>query len=230
MKKHAVIVMALCLPGSAMAENLGIEKMNFFLSASTSESDAGNRISLDGSARFPLSGHFGASITGRYSDFNGKSDYIDSSNYATYLGIFYRKYDLWMISADYGYSRFEPDSTFGNSKNSLNSITLNGTYYFNEFDFSLGRSKADSDSGSSFNTSNARISYYVNNNLAIGAFIVKMDTDDSGIYLSYQPESFGNNTAISATYQDSDTYDTFTVSLAYFFDTKVSLKDRSRRY
>jgi hypothetical protein len=232
MKKYAVILTALCLPGTTMAENLGIEKMNFALSALTSDSDIGNEISVSGRARFPLAGHFGASISGKYSDFNGKNGYLDSSTNFASLGIFVRKFDLGIINATYDYSRSEFDPTFDNSKKSIHTISLSGTYYFNDFDFGLGRSKVDpdSDSVSSFNTSKASISYYVDNNFVIGATILKMDADDSVISASFQPTSFGNNVAISASYLDSDTNDTFSVSLRYYFDTKVSLKDRARRY
>jgi len=230
MKKYVVFVGALCLSSTAVAENQGIEKANYGVSGSISDADSGSRMSFAGQARVPVAKYTGASITGRYSNFNGKNNYIDSSTKSVALSIFARDYDLGIINAGYGYSRTEADSAIVNSKNSIDSISLSGTYYYREFDLGLGRSKAEPDIGNSQNTSSASVSYYVNENIKAGATILKMDADDTNYFISYQPRSFGNAAALSVSYQDSTINDTLTVSLAYYFDTKVSLKDRARRY
>jgi type I restriction-modification system DNA methylase subunit len=80
------------------------------------------------------------------------------------------------------------------------------------------------------NTSAASITYYVNENIKEGVSITSMDVGLNNVFLLYQPKYFGNSTALSLSYQDSESNDTLTFSLAYYFDTKVSLKDRARRY
>ncbi|WP_428253067.1 hypothetical protein [Gynuella sp.] len=228
MKRYLVFFSTLCLFSAAVAENRGIEETNYSVLGSVSDADSGSRMSLTGLARVPITNYTGASITGRYSDFNGKNSYIDSSTNSFGLGVFVRDYDLGIINASYVYSRTEADSS--NSKNSIDSISLSGTYYYKAFDLGLGRSKAKADTGSSFNTSRTSVSYYVNENLKVGATVIKMDADDTDYFISYQPHAFGNVAALSMAYQDSSTNDTLTISLAYYFDTRVSLKDRARRY
>lgn len=230
MKQYVVVLAVFCLATNVVAENKGIEHTNFSLSTSASHSDSGNLVSVFAGIRLPIAKYTGASLSGGYSDFNAKNNYIDSSNNSATLGLFVRKYDLGIINASYRYSRSRQDSTFVNLNNTLKSVNLSGTYYYKNFDLSLGRSKAEPDSGDSQNTSSTSISYYVNNNLQLGAAIFRMDADSSTIFISYQPQFLGNSTSISASYQDSETNDTFAVSLSYYFDTKVSLKDRTRKY
>jgi len=230
MKRCVVFFGALCLSGAAVAENPGIEKTNYSISGSVSDADRGSSVSLAGQARVPIANYTGASITGRYSDFNGKNNYIDSSTNSVTLGVFVRDYDLGIINASYGYSRTESDSSISNSKNSIDSISLSGTYYYKEFDLGLGRSKAKPDTGGSLNMSSASVSYYINQNFELGATVLKMDADATNYFITYQPGAFGNAASLSVSYLDSTIHDTLTVSLSYYFDTKVSLKDRNRRY
>lgn len=230
MKKLAVIIGACLISNAAIAENKGIEDTNYSVSTSASDSDSGNRMSISGKVRLPIADYTGATIIGRYSDFNGNNNYIDSLTNSASLGVFFRKYDLGIINATYGYSQTEADTTITSSKKSIKSISLNGIYYYKEFDVGLGRSKANPDSGNSLNTSTASISYYVNENLKVGASVIRMDQDDMNFFISYQPETFGNNIGFAASYVDSETNDTATVSVTYYFGTRVSVKDRGRRY
>ncbi|MGD9169959.1 MAG: hypothetical protein PVI97_07855 [Candidatus Thiodiazotropha sp.] len=227
-KRNLVIIIGACFVSNAViAENQGIEETNYELSATISDSDVGNTLSIKGGIRLPIAGYAGASISASYSDFNGENSYVDSSDNSVFLGVFFRKYDLGIINVNYGYYRSEVDSPLGNLKDSINSINVSGVYYCKELDIGLRRSRANPDS---INTSGASVSYYVNENLKVGASIARMDMDHNTVFLQYQPKYFGNSTALSLSYQDSESNDTLTFSLAYYFDTKVSLKDRARRY
>ncbi len=233
MKRYIVFFSTLCLFSAAVAENRGIEETNYRVFGLVSDADSGSSMTLAGHTRVPVTNYTGASITVGYSDFNGTNNYIDSSTNSFGLGVFVRDYDLGIINLSYMYSRTEWDSSILNSedsKDSIDSISLSSTYYYKEFDLGLGRSKAKADMGSSFNTSSASVSYYVNENLIVGATVIKMDADDTNYFISYQPRAFGNVADLSVAYQDSSVDDTLTISLAYYFDTRVSLKDRVRRY
>lgn len=230
MKKLAIIIGMNFVSYEAIAENQGIEETNYSVSASVSDSDSGNRMSISGSVRLPIADFTGASISGRYTDFDGDNNYIDSSTNSFSLGVFVRDYDLGIINASYEYSRTESDSAFSNSNNSVDSLSIIAIYYYKGFDLGLGRSKAEPDSGNSLNISNASVSYYVNKNFNVGASVIRMDADDNVFFVSYQPNLFTNSASISASYQDSETNDTLSISLAYYFDTKVSLKERGRNY
>ena len=119
MKKLAVIICACLISNAAISENQGIKDANYRLSASASDSDSGNRMSISGGVRLPIADYTGATIIGRYSDFNGNNNYIDSSTNSASLGLFFRKYDLGIINATYGYSKTEVDTTITSSKNSI---------------------------------------------------------------------------------------------------------------
>ena len=230
MRKYIVILVALCLSSVAIADNQGIKNRNYSLATSISDSDSGNRLSIFGSVRLPIANYIGATFTGRLSEFDGQNNYIDSSSNSVTLGVFLRKLELGIIYASYSYSKTEMNSSVSDSKNNIKTTHVSGTYYINEFDVGLGRSKADPDSGNSSNTSNAIISYYIDENLRVGGSVHKMDADATNVFISYQPQLFGNTTSLSASYHDAESDDTFTVSLAYYFDTKVNFKDRIRRY
>lgn len=229
MKKLAVILGVFFVSNVAMAGNQVIEETNYRLSGSVSDSDSGNQMSVTGNVRLPLAEYIGASITGGYSDFNGKNSYIDSSTESASLGLFVRKYNLGVINVSYGSSQSKVDAP-NSSKYSTKSMSLNGIYYYNNFDIGLGRSKVDPDSGNSLNASMVGISYYVSDNLRIAASAIRIDQDDMIFSVSYQPEMFGNNIGVEASFIDYDTNDTVTISVAYYFGTRVSVKDRIRRY
>ncbi len=230
MIKYVVVIGVFFISNAAIAENQGIAETNYGVSASVLDSDSGDRISISGRVRLPIADYTGASIGGRYSNLSGDNNFLDSSTSAMSLGVFFRKYDLGIISANYYYSQTEVDSSIEELKHSINSVSLSGVYYYEEFDIGVSRSRANLDSGKTSNASAASVFYYVGENLIVGASIMKMDADNTNLTISYQPESFGNSTALSVSYQDSETNDTLSISLSYYFDTRVSAKDRARRY
>jgi len=229
-KKVIIIIAIFCFSEFSLAESGGVESRNFSISTSASNSDIGNRVSVSGGVRFPLVYYTGVSITGRYSNFFGKNNYIDSSNYSGSFGVFLRKYNLGILNARYGYSRTKSDFEGRNSKNSIKSVSINGTYYFKELDISVGLSRSEPDTGDSLNTSSAGVSYYVNENFRAGISVVKMDADATNVFISYQPTLFRNTSSLSFSYQRSSSNNAFSFSIAYYLDTKVTIKDRVRRY
>ena len=69
------------------------------------------------------------------------------------------------------------------------------------------------------------------NNMKLSASMGGMDSDDSySIGLIFQPTMFNNSISIFVGYQDTKINDTFSLSASYYFDTKVSLFDRFRKY
>ena len=229
MKKLGVL--GLCfIPIIAFGEPSGIDNQNYTISTLGNNSDYGSRITLSGEARFPVIDYTGISLSANLEKFNGKNNYLDSSSKSVGLGVFLRKYDLGLIQAKYNYNESEADSTSISLKNSIETYSLNGAYYINNFDILFTRLEGKPDIGNSIQSSFIGAAYYLNENLRLSGLIGGMDADESyTMYLAYQPEIFKNNISISVSYQDTKSNDTLGFELSYYFDTKVSLIDRVRR-
>jgi hypothetical protein len=232
MKGFVISTMLVFLPIITAAEELGgIDDSNYKASISGNDSEAGNRLSLRGEARFPVTNYTGISLSASLSEFYGDNNYLDSSDKSIGLGVFLRKYDLGIVSARYIHTESEADIPSGTLKNDFDIYSLSGTYYIDMFDISLNRSTGNSNTGSSFDATGISAAYYVNDNFRVSASAGGMDDDESySLSATYQPKVFNNSISVLASYQDTNTNDSYDITISYYFDTKVSLIDRIRRY
>jgi hypothetical protein len=216
----------------ASAQNQGVEATHYSIGISAWDTDHANALEFELGARFPIYGYVGGQIIGNFRNTNATDNgYLDSSSYSGSLSLFLRKHDLGVILASYERMRTEYESAFGDLTLSSDHYSLSGKYYLKDLNFSLGRSKSKSDnSGESYYLSYIGLSYYLNDNLLLGT--TASDSDDNGksVYIMFQPESLNNSIALTASYFDSDTNDSFLISVDYSFDLNVSLKDKARRY
>jgi len=231
MKNLAIILFLITAPIITSAESNGIEATNYSVSIATANSDAGNTFSVLGTIRSPLMNNIGISVNAGLSEFNGKNNYIDSSGEFIGLDVFIREYNLGLIELGYNYRKSDYDFSSGTLNNSSDTFSLLGIYYIHNFDLSLLRSTMESITGNKNNISDIGVSYYITDNLRAGISFGGMDLDNSNaISIQYQPKIFNNSIAISASYRNSDSIDSYGLSLSYYFDTKVSLIDRARKY
>jgi len=230
-KKIVLLIILLCFRFLLIADSSGIEEQNYRLSISGYDSEIGNSLSLSGSARFPVADYTGISLNAGLAEFNGKNSYVDSSGQAIGMDIFFRKYDLGIIQAGYNYGKSQSDIGSSTFRNDSQTYSLNATYYIENFDILLARSKSDFEIGESSNTSTMGISYYINDIFRAGVSAGGMDTQDSySLGATYQPEIFNNDIGISAGYGFGKGDASYTISLSYYFGTRVSLLDRIRKY
>ena len=231
MRNIAVLAILAFMPIIAVGKSGGMEKENYLIATSVNNSDIGDSLSFLGMARFPAAKYGGISLLAHTSEFNGKKNYIDSSSKGLRLDVFLRKYDLGIIQVGYGYSEKEHDFLSSTDTHTIDTHSLNGTYYIDKFDVSLSFLTGENDDGDSFDISNFGAGYFVNKNLQTRILIGGMDADGNNtIAISYQPEIFGNTAAVSASYDDTKLDNSFRFSVEYYFNTKVSFVDRVRKY
>ncbi len=230
MYKFAGTVLSFFMMSMAFAQNQGVEATNYSLEISAIDTDYRRSLELDVSARFPIYGYVGGQISGEISDYNGKDNYLDSSSYSGSFDLFMKKHDVGVITASFGRTHAETDSTYINSSINWDSYFLSGMYYFEDLNISLGRSGSKRDSGESYYQSFIGLSYYLTNNFLLGAATSDDDDHPKSFYVMFQPEAFSNSIIITGAYSDTDTVDSFLISLDYSFDLNVSLKDKARKY
>lgn len=231
MKRLLILATLVFLPIIATAEKLeGIEGSNYKVSFSGDDSDNGSGLSLGYEARFPVANYTGMSLNARLSEFDGDGNSLDSSNKSIGLGVFLRKYALGIVNANYSHSEAGIKSHQDALKYDYDVYSLSGTYYIEKFDLSLSRS-TNVGSGNDFNFSNFNAAYYVNDNIRVSASVGGMDGDESySLSTTYQPKVFNNAISILASYQDTNIGDSYGITISYYFNTKVNLINRIRRY
>ena len=79
MKKNILILFGL-LPIALIANNQGIEKLNYSVSTNLSQSDYSEDIGVGASIRIPLVKYIGMEFNTNLSSSNGKDSYVDSEN------------------------------------------------------------------------------------------------------------------------------------------------------
>lgn len=231
MKSLGIYLLLITFPIITSAESNGIEATNYRVSASVLNSDAGNVFGLSAAIRTPLMKNIGVSLNAGLSEFNGNNNYIDSSGESIGLDVFIREYNLGLIQLGYNYSKSDYDLFPSTLNNSSDTFSILGIYYIHNFDLSLRRNTSESDTGRKSNTSNIGVSYYVTDNLNTRISFGGMDLDNSNTFsIQYQPKIFNNSIGISAYYTNSQSIDSYGLSISYYFDTKVSLIDRIRKY
>ena len=231
MRSCIVFIVLVSTPAILFGGTAGIEGRNYQISISGSDSDIGNRYSFSGQARLPVANYTGVTLRGSFAEFNGKNNYIDSTSRSIGLGAFIRNYDYGIVNIGYMHTSSEHDSWSGSKESSIDSFSLNGTYYVDKFDFSISRSIGTPDEGSSIHRSNIGAAYYITENLRASIAIGGMDADETNSFnLLFQPKALNNTVSVSASYQDNELSELYGFSIAYYFNTKVSVNERIRKY
>ena len=122
----------------------------------------------------------------------------------------------------------------GYTDTSYQSISLSGAYYLGQFDLAAGlgqTSYSNSWTGLS-NSSSIVAGYYATDNLKLSAGVAGLDSSGNrSLNVIFQPAALNNKWSITGLVSKGDTSDTYyRLSLGYYFDTKVSLIDRNRKY
>jgi len=231
MRGLGVFLLIIASPVVAIGDTTGIEETNYRAGISGRNSDSGNSFSFSGVVRAPLVNNTGISLNVGLSEHNGVDNYVDQSNKSIGLGVFLREYELGLIQLRYNYSETVADIPSSTLKMNTDSLSLFGIYYIHNFNFSLFRSALKSDDGDKFNNLNIGLSYYFTDNFNTSLSFGGMESkDNNAISMYYQPKKFNNTIGISVNYSTSDRVDSYGLSVTYYFDTKVSLIDRNRRY
>ena len=77
----------------------------------------------------------------------------------------------------------------------------------------------------------AQIIGYPTANLSLGISAHGMDAEDTYSFtIEYQPTFFGNAASLLLNYGTQPDYHSINVGVSYFFDRRIDLKTRDRRY
>lgn len=232
MNKLVLAVLVISTPAVASGENNAIEKTNYEVGISGTNEEHVNRYEISGEARTSIAPYTGASLNVGRSSFQGKDNYVDSDTTSVGAGVFLRKQELGTIGARYSHSLSEPDVPYPiASKYRIDGYGLYGDYYLEDFDISASRLIAKPEQGNSLHSWTITGGYYVSNNLVAKLSAGGMDSKDNYSFgVAYQPELLKNAASLTIGYYDTPNDNSLSLSISYFFDTRVNLKERNRRY
>lgn len=240
MRKRVALMVVSCFPVVSLAGELAVKETNYGLGASYSTVDSGspgtqNSYSVTGLSRFAIEDNVGmqlaASIDKSY--YKSNSYNSDVSGLWVSAGFFVRDYDIGSVNMGFSYGRMGYDSDLGSYvDSSYQSVSLSGTYYLDQFELGTGVSQTDSSYALSEPSRSSHIvaGYYINDNLKLSATVAGLDSSGRSLNIIFQPAILNNQWSISGTLTNGQAYDRYSISLGYYFDTKVSLMDRNRRY
>ena len=193
------------------------------------------RYTIDGSVTFPVGQYVGAAVSGGLAQtqfkFLGDSCDTDSQRYGA--SVFVRAaigrvgltYDR-LNGGSCGLA-FIPDS---------NEYAGFAEYYWEFITARLERSRTKIDDRAlsnvpDFDVAVARIIAYPTANLSLGVAAFGLDAEDTYAFsIQYQPTFFGNVASLLLGYATNPDYHSISVGISYFFDRRIDLKTRDRRY
>ena len=242
MYKRVVLMLLSCFPVVSLASEPAVKETNYSLSASYTTMSSSDPITVNGygvmgMSRFALGDHTGMQLSG--SVYRGYTEWdslqFESTSSLVGASFFARDYDLGSVNMDFSYGGGQGYSSGnGYTDTSYQLVSLSGTYYLGQFDLGAGLYQVSySNSWTDLdNSSNIGASYYATDNLSLGATVSGRDSSgDRTLHVIFQPSVFNNQWSITGLVSKGDTSDTsYLFLVGYYFDTKVSLIDRNRKY
>ncbi len=226
----------------ACAETTAIKELNYSIGASyvSYDQDIGNRVKFAGEFRAPVFDYTAISIIADKSKFNRKDSRLDSENLEIELGLIFRKPDLGLVELRTGKDSTKITSNSRNFEINTSSNSIIVEYYLINFDIAFLRTEYNVETSGRKRKSNFnsyRVGYFINDNFKVDLFINKLDNiefEGRIIKASFQPAFFNKSVSASVAYASSETnnvtLNTYTFSVRYYFNTKVSLFERERYY
>lgn len=212
-------------------EKGGVAASNFEASGSYSDSDASRSVSANGTYRRGIAEYFGYGLAATARRSNGKSTYLDSNGANAGINLFARRFDLGEAGLRYNHSYTKFDSRYGDISHNSDQYSVFASYYIDDFTLGFSRLSAHPEAVEHINTWNISASAYLLENTKLTASASGMDAKDAyGLSAEHQPSFLNNAASISASYNRSPEDDSFSVSLSYFFGTRVPLQQRDRQY
>jgi hypothetical protein len=237
---NKILISTVILPIVLFANKPAIENLNYDISSNYNKSNIGKRINIAGSVSIPIMNYIGIRLNTGLSSLNGKDNYLDSENKFAGISLILRDSLIGKIETSYKYTLSDTDfeSISLNSKDKQ--LSVNATYYFNNFDFLVNRTYSkstydtDSFNGKSIINSSTRygtymnVAYYINDNLRVLTGKNSNQSYKTNLSISYQPEILNNSMILSTSYNINNK--SYNFGLKYTFNTRVNLKDRNRKY
>lgn len=236
---------ALCCATTVYADP-AVESIHYQISLNTSwnnSTSSGDWRSTfaNGTVTLPMGDYLGASLFGSIGTSEADDAVVGSCDIDTHSlggGLFVRDANVGRIGASISRSHSEACFTSagisGTADTTTDAYGVDAEYYFRTVTVGLSRSWVDYDDGWDADLARARAAWYPMNNLSLAFAIGALDAEDSrSATLEYQPGFFGDAVGIRlgySYYKEEPSDGTWTVGLAYYFDKRVDLLSRDRRY
>lgn len=218
------------------SEKGGVIESNAEVELLYSVGDLSNDIQLNAGFNFPVREYIGASINTNIQHDRGKGDIVDAERFSLDGSLFLRDFSTGKITAFYGFERTNfdipqtspsPDTVdrqrYGVSVDYyLSNFTLGLIQAFNRFDpASIGTFKIFGVSGW----------WYPNDNIRLFLSVGFIDAEGSYSFgFVDQPNFLKNLFSVSYYYSRTENSERHNYVLTYYFDKKIALKERDRKY
>lgn len=227
----------LLLPGIVLAQEIqAVQQSNLEAGAIFNSNESANTSSVNLKENIPLHNYLAASIGARLNHLEGKDSSIYNNNSYTLSGnIFLRDPTIGKIGTSYNFSQGFDNSPIQTFRYYSNDIAAD--YYFDRATFGVTRniSRLEGNSVAFYSTA-ILLAWYPDDNLKLGLSRFSADFQNdkfsTTITAEYQPSPLNNSASIGLSYSGDSTDNSFNagIFLTYFFDTRVNLINRDRKY
>jgi hypothetical protein len=229
------IFLLLSLPAIGFAaENKAIIADNYKIGLGYSTTHNSKAYFVSGAYSAPLSTYTGFSLNGNLDKTLGENNVVDSTGSFISGSLLLRDYERGAISLNVGkgYSRFNlPSAVNGPHKADFNQYGVSSSYYLGNVTAGLARSAVTSNDAEDSNTAVLSLAWYPERNIRLQLTGSGMDEKDTyNFSIRYQPPQFANSTSLSLVYHNASDDNGIQADISYYFDTRVSLIDRDRKY
>ena len=237
--KLLIVIFAFIPFVSFATEGPAVQSTNFEAGGSYGSSSIFNTYALNATANLPIGNDFGTNLNMSLRESDGRrhgnTRGIDSTHQSLIASFFYRDVNSIKAGISYGYSHSEYDFQGpGDNTDRSDNYAIFGEYYIKQFTVAASRSYASNDDNFEAYSTQLMASWYLLENSMIGLMQGRYKGENSYLAnFTHQPSFMENNLSFSLQYYSSrlgGTGDSLTVSLNYYFGTRVSLVDRDRRY
>jgi hypothetical protein len=232
-----IIFFFLFLPNIVLAQDKqSIQQSNFEAGANFNSYNSINTGSVNIKNNLPLKDYLAASIDASIHHTEGKDSSVYSSNGYLFTGnIFLREATIGKIDTSYTYAQHFTSGPFPSSRGYTNNIAAD--YYLDRATFGVTRFISRSEGNSvAFYSTAILLAWYADDNLKLGLSRFSSDFQNdkfsTTMTAEYQPSSLNNSASIGLSYSGDPNDNSFNagIFLTYFFDTRVNLFERDRKY
>ncbi len=247
--KHFVALALIVVSPAVVADSRAVEELNYQASLAlgmTDNTKSSGRLTdgaIGGVVTVPLAKYLGASVSGVYSQAHISDETLSCNLDSSGIGasFFARNYDIGIVGISYSRGRGSWCSSSMFSGPNHGSIDTEGAsiyagYFFRYFTVDAGFSSSRSEeSGWDAHSYSVGAKYYHVRNLSVGLSASMTRTDGSvehtpHLAFEYQPEIFGNSTSLTLGLSRTEYSNAVSLGITYFFDKRVDLVTRDRRY
>ncbi len=214
----------------------GVINRNYETGLAYTNTDQSHDYEINGSALLPITDYIGTALDADLRHDLGKGNVVDTTRYGVGSSVFLRNFEIGRLGAAYlfSYSKFDlPSSVNASDTSIVHNFRAFGEYYLSNFTISASRTYSHFESGTDRNNWIISGQWYPYKNTKLSIRTSGMDAKDHyGASIEHQPGFFNNAAGLflSYSYDNKVNKDAFALGFTYYFNTRVHLIDRDRKY